>query len=197
MWLYWELLSEWPFIATLTLSFQVYCMINFKDQCITKRVLLVYKMDACSILCCYNTRFNTCSFYFKVESKITRDFAAQCSLFTYTNEVMFCFYITIVYMCIFNHTFVTCFLSLTISIGSELSHIFNNHISMTWRFNKRAAISMSSTFNWISITNFRNITNMKQTLFSNLLEGGKTNQSTQVSSHEFNINICTISLRQC
>ena len=29
-------------------------------------------------------RFNTCMAYFKVESKITRDFAAQCSLFTYT-----------------------------------------------------------------------------------------------------------------
>ena len=30
------------------------------------------------------TRFNTCPLYFKVESKITRDFAAQCSLFTYS-----------------------------------------------------------------------------------------------------------------
>jgi len=30
-----------------------------------------------------STRFNTCLPYFKVESKITRDFEAQCSLFTY------------------------------------------------------------------------------------------------------------------
>ena len=30
------------------------------------------------------TRFNTCPSYFKVESKITRDFKAQCSLFTYS-----------------------------------------------------------------------------------------------------------------
>jgi len=28
-------------------------------------------------------RFNTCMAYFKVESKITRDFEVQCSLFTY------------------------------------------------------------------------------------------------------------------
>ena len=32
-----------------------------------------------------STRFNTCLPYFKVESKITRDFAAQCSLFTYNS----------------------------------------------------------------------------------------------------------------
>jgi len=32
-----------------------------------------------------STRFNTCPPYFKVESKITRDFAAQSSLFTYTD----------------------------------------------------------------------------------------------------------------
>ena len=31
----------------------------------------------------FSTRFNTCAPYFKVESKITRDFEAQCSLFTY------------------------------------------------------------------------------------------------------------------
>ena len=30
-----------------------------------------------------STRFNTCPPYFKVESKITRDVAAQCSLFPY------------------------------------------------------------------------------------------------------------------
>jgi len=30
-----------------------------------------------------STRFNTRSPYFNVESKITRDFEAQCSLFTY------------------------------------------------------------------------------------------------------------------
>jgi len=30
-----------------------------------------------------STRFITCPPYFKVESKIARDFAAQCSLFTY------------------------------------------------------------------------------------------------------------------
>jgi len=31
-----------------------------------------------------STQFNTRLPYFKVESKITRDFEAQCSLFTYT-----------------------------------------------------------------------------------------------------------------
>ena len=30
-----------------------------------------------------STRFNTCLTYFKVASKIKRDFDAQCSLFTY------------------------------------------------------------------------------------------------------------------
>jgi len=30
-----------------------------------------------------STRYKTCLSYFKVESKITRDFAAQCSMFTY------------------------------------------------------------------------------------------------------------------
>ena len=30
-----------------------------------------------------STLFNTCPPYFKAESKITRDFAAQCSMFTY------------------------------------------------------------------------------------------------------------------
>jgi len=31
-----------------------------------------------------STGFNNCPLYFKVQSKITRDFAAQCSMFTYT-----------------------------------------------------------------------------------------------------------------
>jgi len=30
-----------------------------------------------------STRLNTCPPYFKVESKIARDFAPQCSMFTY------------------------------------------------------------------------------------------------------------------
>ena len=30
-----------------------------------------------------STQFNTCLPYFKVESKITHDFMAQCSMFTY------------------------------------------------------------------------------------------------------------------
>ena len=33
-----------------------------------------------------STYFNTCLPYFKEESKITRDFAAQCSMFTYTHR---------------------------------------------------------------------------------------------------------------
>jgi len=37
-------------------------------------------------------RFNTC-FYFKVESKITRDFAAECSMFTYKQTRLY------MYMC--------------------------------------------------------------------------------------------------
>ena len=38
-----------------------------------------------------STGFNTCPPYFKVESKITRDFAAQCSMFTCRCFVMFWF----------------------------------------------------------------------------------------------------------
>ena len=34
-----------------------------------------------------STRFTTCLPYFKVESKITRDFEAQCSLFTYKHFI--------------------------------------------------------------------------------------------------------------
>jgi len=33
------------------------------------------------------TQFNTCPPYSKVESKITRDFAAQCSLFTFSSTI--------------------------------------------------------------------------------------------------------------
>jgi len=33
------------------------------------------------------SRFNTCPPYFKVESSITRDFVALCSLFTYINSL--------------------------------------------------------------------------------------------------------------
>ena len=33
-----------------------------------------------------STRFTTCLSYFMVESKITRDFEAQCSLFTYSRK---------------------------------------------------------------------------------------------------------------
>ena len=38
---------------------------------------------SCSWIVVLSTRFNICPPYFKVESKITRDFAAQCSILTY------------------------------------------------------------------------------------------------------------------
>ena len=37
---------------------------------------------------CFQLCLNTCQPYFKVQSKITRDFEAQCSLFTYIEQII-------------------------------------------------------------------------------------------------------------
>ena len=52
-------------------------------------------MQTMVVACEYSvlsTRLNTCLFYFKVESKITRDFEVQCSLFTYTELLILCYF---------------------------------------------------------------------------------------------------------
>ena len=64
-------------IQSIWLCLQIsYCIFNFECFCVYTTLFT----REYSVL---STRFNTCPPYFKVESKITRDFAVQYSLFTY------------------------------------------------------------------------------------------------------------------
>jgi len=74
---------------------------------------------------CFQLGFNTCPPYFKVESKITRDFEAQCSLFTYSAYICCEYYVDKQYYLSVNYC-VTVHITKLLPMTVKLGHCMNN-----------------------------------------------------------------------